>query len=218
VYKSIYIAIGLLSMLACNTPQHSIVNMQSKALYDVSNEAENVNSINGFKATTIFADNYDNTIWVSKENNCVQLQLESEQTYTGKHALHLKWDKPNGGCKWIGIGFGWNNWLAKDISDIVNDAHIEMYVKAVNDSLSNLPVAFAIEDYTGVQSYYGFTKALVTGAFTNTQWRKVSIPLSYFPFIKNDADLAKIKQFIIQLEGDGDIYLDEIKIVANEAK
>jgi hypothetical protein len=40
--------------------------------------------------------------------------------------------------------------------------------------------------------------------------------LSKFPFKAKDADVSKVKQLIIQLEADGDIYLDAIKIVKNE--
>jgi hypothetical protein len=217
VSKKLVHIVFLFLISACATQNNSFVQPQIKNLYDVQN-ANASNEINGFKATTIFADDLDNTVWVSKEKNCVTLLQENKETYRGKSSLHITWDKPNGGCKWIGLGFGWNNWLAKDMSEIVEDAQIEFFVKSVKGNFSNLPVAFAIEDYTGVQSYYGFNNTLVQGEFTTSAWRKVSIPLSNFPFIKNDADVSKIKQFMIQLEGDGDIYLDEIKIVANEKK
>jgi hypothetical protein len=213
--KFIYLLSSVLILGACTSIKNNFVQTQTLQLYDKQNTTA-TNEINGFKATSIFADDIDNTVWVSKEANCVQLKQEYKQWYAGKSCLHITWDKPNGGCKWIGVGFGWNNWLAKDFSNIIDDAHIEFYVKAAKEPFSNLPVAFAIEDYTGVQNYYGFNATLVKGNFKTTEWQKVSIPLSYFPFIKNDADVSKIKQFIIQLEGDGDIYLDEIKIVANE--
>jgi hypothetical protein len=89
-----------------------------------------------------------------------------------------------------------------------------MKVKSVKGSFSNLPVAFAIEDYTGVQSYYGFNSSLASGLFNDQTWTTVTIPLKNFPFERNDADLGKVKQFMIQLEGDGDIYLDDIRIVS----
>ena len=95
----------------------------------------------------------------------------------------------------------------------VTDAAIQMQVKAVKGSFSNLPVAFAFEDYAGVQSYFGFNKTLVSGNFTDTTWQTVRIPLRNFPFERNNADMSKIKQFMVQLEGDGDIYLDDIRIV-----
>lgn len=190
----------------------AFVQVQKKALYEI-NEADNAPEINGFKELTIFADEMDNTVWASPEKQCVQMKKETTQTFAGTTALHLTWDKVTGGCNWIGIGFGWNAWLSKDMSEVVNEAAIQFKVKSAKGSFTNLPVAFAIEDYTGVQSYYGYTKELASGEFNETTWQTVTIPLKNFPFERNDADLSKVKQFMIQLEGDGDIYLDEVRIV-----
>lgn len=199
-------------LCSCTEGKHMSVSAQPKALYDEVSAVDST-SINGFKDVVIFSDNMDNTVWVSPEKNCVSLSKEGAQTYAGPFALHVKWDKITGGCKWIGIGFGWNNWQAKDMIEVVDEAAVQFHVKAVRGSFSNLPVAFAFEDYTGVQTYYGFNSKLASGNFNDSAWTTVTIPLSNFPFTAKDADLGKVKQFIIQLEADGDIYLDEIKIV-----
>ncbi len=191
----------------------AFIQAKTQELYDEM-PAETEQGINGFKELVVFGDDYDNTVWVSPEKQCVTLEKENVQTYEGKGALHVKWDKVTGGCKWIGIGFGWNNWQPKDMGEVVATCALQFKVKAAKGSFSNLPVAFAFEDYTGVQSYYGFNKTLVAGDFNDKEWRTVTVPLSNFPFEGNDADISKIKQFIMQLEGDGDIYLDDIRIVS----
>ena len=190
----------------------AFVQVKTQELY-AEPTTETEPNINGFKEVIVFDNDMDNTVWVSPEKQCVTLSKEYAQTYSGNAALHVKWDKVMGGCKWLGIGFGWNNWQPKDMLDVVNEAALQFQVKSVKGTFSNLPVAFAFEDYSGVQSYYGFNKTLVAGDFTATEWRTVTVPLRNFPFENNDADLAKVKQFIIQLEGDGDIYLDDIRIV-----
>ena len=189
----------------------AFVQVKTQNLYEVTTP-ERDDDINGFTDLVIFGDDLDNSVWASPEKQCVTLQKETVQTHSGKGALHVKWDKVTGGCKWIGIGFGWNNWQPKDMTDVA-DAAIQLQVRAVKGSFSNLPVAFAIEDYSGVQSYFGFNSTLVQGNFTDAAWQTVTIPLRNFPFERNDADLSKVKQFMIQLEGDGDIYLDDIRIV-----
>ncbi|MCX6280561.1 MAG: glycan-binding surface protein [Bacteroidetes bacterium] len=204
----------MLGLFACNPSKPSFVQVQKKDLYDIAT-IDSSPRVNDFKEVVIFSDEFDNTVWASPEKNCLTLSKESVHTFSGKYAIHLKWDKVGGGCKWIGIGFGWNNWQPKDMVDIVNVAAVELKVKAVKGSFTNLPVAFAFEDYTGVQSYCGFNTAQASGPFNDSTWTTVTIPLKKFPFQKNDADLGKVKQFIIQLEGDGDIYLDEIKLVKN---
>jgi hypothetical protein len=54
---------------------------------------------------------------------------------------------------------------------------------------------------------------MAPGGFNDSQWTQLVLPLRAFPFRENDADNSKIKQLIIQLEGDGDIYLDRIRII-----
>ncbi len=190
----------------------SVVNFQTKELYEI-NPVVNSNDINGFNAINIFRDDFDKSVWSSPEIKCVNLKSENQTVYEGKGALMVKWDKIAGGCKWVGIGFGWNNWAAKDITDITDVAAIQMQVKAVNSNFKNFPVAFALEDYSGVQCYYGFTLALASGEFNKNTWTSVTIPLSKFNFEGQDFDVEKVKQFMIQLEGEGEIYLDDIKIV-----
>ncbi len=202
----------LLMFSQCVVHKSSLVQVKQKELYDVV-ASEDTSSINGFKDVVIFADNMDNSVWVSPETQCVQLTKETKEIYAGTYSLHVKWDKITGGCNWIGIGFGWNNWQAKDMIEVVNDAAVQFHVKAVKGSFSNLPVAFAFEDYTSVQTYYGFNAQLASGIFNDKTWTTVTIPLNKFPFEAKDADLGKVKQFMMQLEAEGDIYLDEIKIV-----
>ena len=64
-----------------------------------------------------------------------------------------------------------------------------------------------------MQSYYGFQKPLASGTFNDKTWTTVTIPLSNFDFKKSDFNIESVKQFMIQLEGDGDIYLDNIKFI-----
>ena len=198
---------------ACITSKNSIVQMQSKELYDTP-ELVDSTSINGFKNSLIYADDLSNEIWVSPEKQCVTMEKNSQVVFLGEASLHFKWDKVTNGCKWIGLGFGWSNWQPKDMNEVVGESAIQMKVKSVKGAFSNLPVAFAIEDYTGVQSYYGFNSSLASGLFNDQTWTTVTIPLKNFPFERNDADLGKVKQFMIQLEGDGDIYLDDIRIIS----
>jgi hypothetical protein len=171
------------------------------------------NEIDGFKAVFVFNNDLDKSVWASPEVQCVQLSSEKTNVYSGSAGLKVTWDKIKGNCTWIGIGFGWNNWMSKDISDLKENCAIQMKVKSVQGSFKNLPVAFAFEDYSGVQCYYGFNYALASSEFTDSTWTTVSIPLTKFPFEAKDFDLERVKQFIIQLEGDGNIYLDEIKFI-----
>ena len=121
----------------------SFVTVQNKGLYDIEDRATE-NDLNGFTAVDIFKDDYDKSVWVSPETNCVTLDTEKENTYSGNAALHVKWDKVAGNCKWIGIGFGWNNWMAKDLLDLTQTAAIQFQVKAKNGSVKNFSLLFPL--------------------------------------------------------------------------
>jgi hypothetical protein len=206
-------ALFLLPLLAAfPANSQSWIRVSPRALYD-SIPSPDTTSINGFRDVNIFSDVLDRSVWVSKESACVSLKREQQNTWSGEASLHLKWDKVTGGCSWIGLGFGWNNWAPKDMNEVCDSAAIQMRIKSVSGSFSNLPVAFCLEDYAGAQAWYGFNKTLSSGNFSDITWSTVTIPLNRFPLAAADVDQGKIKQFIIQLEGDGDIYLDDIRIV-----
>ena len=205
IYLFLFVSIS--NSFAQKTP---FVKTQKKYLYDVINATD---TSNAYKEVVLYNDNLDKTIWASPEKNCLTMTKEKEETFSGSYGLRFTWDKISGGCKWLGMGIGWNDFQPKDINDIVDNSAIQFYVKAVKGSYSNLPLAFGIEDYSGAQSYIGFDPKLASGKFNDTTWVKVTLPFKSFPFKQNDADLGKVKQFIIQFDADGDIYLDEIKIV-----
>ena len=207
-YNHILFLVCFMFLFSCK----SYVVIQQKSLYDLVVKSD-IEEIDGFKAVYIFKDDYDKSVWVSPETQCVTMQSDTKTIYADKRALHVKWDKIKGGCKWIGIGFGWNNWVAKDMMDIAENCAVQMQVKSAKGSFTNLPVAFAFDDYGGVQSYYGFQKPLASGTFNDKTWTTVTIPLSNFDFKKSDFNIESVKQFMIQLEGDGDIYLDNIKFI-----
>lgn len=212
--KRWYICLLAFVLASCSASS-SWVQVKKQALYDtVPNKQPK--SINGFTALEVFTESLDNSVWVSPEKQCVTMAQERTTIHSGKAAIHLTWDKIEGGCKWLGIGFGWNDWQPKDMSALIDTASIQLKVRAAKGSFSNLPVAFAFEDYTGVQSYCGFNSKQASGQFSDKAWTVVTIPLKDFPFEQNDADLSKIKQFIIQLEADGDIFLDDIELVVNK--
>ena len=200
--------VSCLQLTSCK----SLVSVQQKNLYDIKTDVD-PNEINGFRAVYIFKDDFDKSVWVSPEQQCVTMKPEFKEVYADKASLHVKWDKIAGGCKWIGIGFGWNNWMAKDMLDITENTAVQMQVKAAKGSFKNFPVAFAFEDYSGVQTFYGYNSTLNNGVFNDSTWTTVTIPLSKFNFTKDHFNIESVKQFIIQLEGDGDIYLDNIKLV-----
>lgn len=184
-------------------------------LYEIVDTLEEAN-IEGFYALNLFNDNLSNEIWYTPDKKCIEAEVDKTNKYKGNSSLKVKWDKPSGGCTWIGMGFGWNAWQGKDIGALVGKAAIQMYVRSKGDTLKGLPLALALEDYSNVQAYTGFSPAFIEGGKITSNWTKITIPLNAFPIVSNDLDVSNIKQFIIQFDGDGELYFDEITIVRFE--
>ncbi len=198
----------------CVAQENSFIHVKHQGLYEKDRDGDSL-AVNGFKQVQIFDEDMGSEVWASPETNCVTMSKEKSVVLKGQNSLHVKWDKITGGCKWIGIGFGWNEWLAKDMTGLIDQASVQLKVRAVKGSFANFPVAFAFEDYTGVQSFCGFQVKQASGLFNDKSWTTLTIPLKDFSFIANGADMGKIKQFVIQLEADGEVYIDDIRIVKN---
>ena len=209
-------ALFLLSALhGYGQAEEPFVRVTRQGLYERPNEkAERGGNEN--KPFVVFSDEVGSEVWVSPERKCVALEKVSNPVVEGTTALHVKWDKVSGGCEWIGIGFGWEDWQPKDLSADWRCLTLSMKVRAVSGSFSSFPVAFAFEDYSGVQTYCGFESKQASGRFNDRGWTSVQIPLTDFPFVRNDANLSKVKQLMIQLEAAGDVYLDDVRLIPSQ--
>lgn len=185
------------------------LHAKKQGLYDEASAPESPN-INGFYALQLMDEDLGQQVWISKEPKCVQIKRESGNAQKGNHYFRLTWDKIGGGCTWIGMGIGWDNWQPKDISVLRESAQLTFQFKSPSDTLRSLPFAIAFEDYTGAQCWLGFSPKMITTPISNDRWTEVSIPLSMFPFESFKTDPSLIKQFILQLEAEGEILIDNI--------
>ncbi|MEK0420419.1 MAG: hypothetical protein EBV15_00230 [Bacteroidetes bacterium] len=189
------------------------LRFKKQQLYDESNGSVPA-QIGGFSALGVFDESMGSEVWFSKEKACVSVSKSDRLPYTGQFCLHAQWDKIAGGCKWIGMGIGWDNWQPKDISSIVDSAAIQIMLRSETDTLKTLPLALALEDYTGAQCFIGFSPRYLMGnKIMPGGWTAAIIPLSEFPFERFNASAAMIKQFIIQFEADGNVYMDDIRLI-----
>ncbi|MCB0736997.1 MAG: hypothetical protein KDC92_05755 [Bacteroidetes bacterium] len=183
------------------------------ALFDAPANQKTPKGIKNFFATQIFEDYITNDIWFSKEGTCLSVSTNKDVKYSGEASLHLKWDKVSQGCPFIGLGFGWDAWNGKNMASIINEAAIEMWFKMEEGQKTSLPLAACLEDYSGRQAWLGFSDNTVVGNAVTTEWTKIRLPLSEFDWTEFGCDASNIKQLIIQFEADGDVYLDDIKVV-----
>jgi hypothetical protein len=176
-------------------------------LYD--NELEEEYNIRGFTQLTIFENELTDEFWTSEGKECISGSLEGEES----SFLNLKWNKDLDGCDWVGFGFGWDFWTGKDMGYVYDTLALELTIKSNGKPFTNLPWAFCIEDYSGQQGWLGYNKSFLLSKEIGSEWTKVEIPLSLFPFEENDVDLTSVKQLMIQVFSEGQVEIKRIGLV-----
>lgn len=164
----------------------------------------------------IFSDYMTSEFWISREGGCIEVESGKEFAKEGTSGLNLKWTKVSGGCDWVGFGFGWDNWSGKDLTSIYSTGAIQFYVRLKEGTRTTLPWALGIEDFSGAQAWLGMSSNAVQGDEISTEWTKIQLPLSEFNWDEQGADPSNIKQLIIEVQGDGELEIDEVSLAPYE--
>jgi hypothetical protein len=187
-------------------PKRKIIKPVS--LYDES--VAQAYSIKGFDQLEIFDNAFSEEIWSTKNVNCISLEMKADVSDT---FLQVKWNKDQDGCDWVGMGYGWDMWTGKDMAAVRDTLAIQLMIRSTSKPFTNIPWAFGFEDYSGNQAWLGYNKSFLMAKEIGTDWTKVEIPVSLFPFEENDFDLFNVKQLIVQLFSEGIIEINSIELV-----
>lgn len=203
--KRITIACAAILMLqACS-------NVKPLALYDNEDWPAD-GPLKGLGATSIYNEAISTEIWFTQNTSCIQIAGETGQASSGSNNMRIQWDKPGGGCDWVGMGIGWAGWSGKDFSQITTSAAIAFDVRSLTGPMKGLPWAIGFEDFNGEQAWTGFSPSMIEGKVITDQWTTVRVPLENFPFEARDVDVSSIKQVIMQFESSGTVSMDNIRI------
>jgi hypothetical protein len=196
--------IALLLLASCS-------HLKPTGLYENA-AVNNEENIAGYTATSIFKDQMSSEIWFTQTPSCISVSSTKGNKYNGDEAMLINWNKPGGGCSWVGLGIGWDNWSGKNFESITDKAALSFDVKAVDETYKMLPWAVGFEDFSGGQAWTGMSPNLIPGNIIDNNWKTISIPLTYFPFEGRDVDVTAIKQVIFQFEASGKILFDNVCI------
>lgn len=185
-------------------------------VFDVTPDEADVPHIGNFYSTLIYDEPIADEIWVSPEPACISMDSQSEHKYSGNSALHVVWDKGAGSCDWIGIGFGWNAWTGKNFGSIYDHSAIRLRVRTDGKPIKNIPMAMALECYDGGSAWVGFNRKMIQGDEIGKEWTDVIIPILAFNWAEMNADVSNVKQFMMEFQASGDIYLDNIEVIEYE--
>ena len=192
---SLNIVVFLLLLTSCSSFQ----KIELYDLYMVSDEA----------VERVMLNAEQTQLWY----NLDQCGTHEFKTVNDERVLHLNWNKVD--CDWVGFGNSWSNFEADDISELYDNSAIRIEVKTVDDEQQFLPFVVGLEDYSGGNSFvFSDTRKYLDGLkISDDEWSYLYLPLWHFDFSQQGVDPFGIKQMVIQLEGAGNVYLKEIKVV-----
>lgn len=195
----------LITLAGCVQPKHM-------GLYDAPEDSAH-DHIRDFYSSSIYDEQLTSELWYTPSPSCIQVTNQQVLAYTGASSLRIAWDKPGGGCSWIGMGIGWDNWSGKNFESILDTAALSFRVRMEHGQSRGLPWAVGFEDFAGAQAWTGTTSDRIEGGVVTETWTRVILPLSAFPFDARDVDITSIKQVIFQFESSGRVYVDDIAII-----
>ena len=198
------IILALLLLQGCS-------HVKPLALYDREDWPAD-GQLKGLGASSIYNETMSTEIWYTQNPSCIEVSGESGSASNGANNMRIEWDKPGGGCDWVGMGIGWAGWSGKDFSQISTSAAIAFDVRSLTGPMKGLPWAIGFEDFNGEQAWSGFTPSMIEGKVITDQWTTVRVPLENFPFEARDVDVSSIKQVIMQFESSGTVSMDNIRI------
>ena len=181
-------------------------------MYEQSNPDNSYENIAGFASLVILEGASGDELWTDKKKGCFNYDMQADTAY------RLRWDKPGGGCNWVGMGIGWDQWSGKNLAPLLDSAAIELKVRIpAGKPVKTLPLAFGIEDYSNRQAWLGMSAKWVVDGPIGQQYAHIRLPLQQFNWDEQGADPTNVKQFIIQFEAAGEVDLRHIKIVRFQA-
>lgn len=181
-------------------------------LYEGNYEEEY--NVRGYTQLSVFESSLAD-FWTSEGDMCISGKLSPDETGNN---LHLTWNKDQDGCDWVGFGLGWDGWTAKDMAYVIDTLALQLTVRSVGKSFTNIPWAFCFEDYAGTQAWLGYNRSFLMSDAITSEWTTVQVPLQLFPFEENDVDATNIKQLLIQVFSEGEIEIKSIDLIPFSSK
>jgi hypothetical protein len=160
---------------------------------------------------TIFSD--DNTdVWGLEDNECQTAEVSTEVVHEGRASLKVVWNTDAPLCNWAGIGIGWEGYAGKDLSALMDNTAISMYVRTVEGRAFGLPFVLTLEDYSGGMGFCYTSNKYFERSSLDEEWQRVVVPLADFDLETENLDVTNIKQLQIELQQSGAVYLDNLEL------
>jgi len=149
--------------------------------------------------------------WGLVTDDCKSIQWTESQAATGSKSLQIRWDDSSPKCSLMAMGASWNRWFPVDMNPILNKGALRFQIKMKEGSAASIPMRVGFEDYDRRKHFAPLAAKFVDGGQYNTSWNTVTITLDA---ISPGLDYARIKQIYIEFEDKGEVFMDNLQLVA----
>ena len=160
----------------------------------------------------IFEDDFINDNgWGLITDRCMEVRYTTAEKSEGVRSIHAKWDQTSGDCSLMAFGASWNKWRPVDIRPIRKTAGLQFDLKMVStDGIGKLSMKAGLEDYDRKKSTVTLQSTYTADGAYATTWTRVTIPFADLP---NEVNFGNVKQIWFGLDGVGEVYIDNIRLV-----
>ncbi|MEM9663308.1 MAG: hypothetical protein AAF970_00150 [Bacteroidota bacterium] len=184
---------------------------------------------------TLFDDAFiNNNGWGLVTDRCQSVEISDVAASSGTSALHLRWDVTQDQCYEAALGVSWTRWYPVDMTPVAENTAIQFDVRLPNgEAATELPLRVGLEDFGRQLSMARVDQSYITDAQFSPEWATVTVPfadlqggqriLAASPATVGDlpdsafmgqANLANIKHLVIHMDGAGEVFIDNIRLVA----
>ena len=191
------------------------VEFKQITLYDGVKPApvmEKPESIDKIVESLIYDDD-PSDMWGIEDEICKRAEYTNDVVYSGTEAIKIAWDRNEEGCIFAGFGIGWDGWVGKDLTAVMDHAAFRFYVRTTEGRAFGLPIVLTLEDYSGGMGFCYTANKYFERTFIDTIWQKIEVPLADFDLETENLDITNIKQLQFELQQAGSVYIDDIDLV-----
>jgi hypothetical protein len=165
----------------------------------------------------IFGDGFINDNgWGLVDGNCHTVRLSSEEVYEGAKSLYAKWKQRDECEDVMTFGASWNKWFPVNFEGNQENFAISLQILKKGAISESLDLYIGLQDYDGrrVRDQISVTAGFSEKDVLDAGWTRVEIPLST---LEGDIDYSDVKMLFFEMQGEGEVYLDNIRLVRLKA-
>ena len=144
---------------------------------------------------------FEEDVWGSENNECQTLVEEISKNETKQ----IHWIYNSKECSWAKWGINWNGWYAMNLRGIDENSSFQIKIKATKNSAFKV----FIHDFRGHKAEIFTSK---TQTITSNDWTIINVPMKNLNLKDKNFAMDQIREVYFEGTGEGEVFINEIKI------